>query len=341
MRHAEFFASFAEEADPYLRHGPDQQQWSDRMAADFDNVRAAIAYGLDHAPELALRLIGSLSFFVWLRGGFRETAGWVDAALALADGLDRRLVGKVHECGAVVFERLGDNEAATRHAEAAYAAGLEGGDEFAMANALRERGKAAVARGDLDGARENLTQLAELAERIGDRWNGAIALNNLGDLALQVGDWDQVIELCRRSSVLRRESGDRWGAALALTNVASAELERGRPEAAASVLAEALQESLEVGATMVVGACLVCFTSVLFALGREREAAQLYGFSEYLREELASVRDGFEQGVFERTTASLRAVLGDDAFAAEADRGRELSIAEAAALAQSRAAVSP
>ena len=58
-----------------------------------------------------------------------------------------------------------------------------------MADALRERGKTASARGDAVRAKAIYTELAELAERIGDRWNGAIALNNLGYAASQSGDW--------------------------------------------------------------------------------------------------------------------------------------------------------
>src|SRR5512133_3075059 len=196
LEHARFFASFAEEADSHIRRGPDQELWSERMAADYDNVRVAVAYALDSAPEIALRIVGSLPFFVWLRGGFREVRGWIDAALARGGGLDNRLVARVHEGGAAVSERLGDLGAAARHAENAYAASVAAGDEFGRANALRERANVAVGVGDLKRARETLTQWAERADRIGDPWNGAIALNNLGDLALQVGNWEEVVDLC-------------------------------------------------------------------------------------------------------------------------------------------------
>jgi non-specific serine/threonine protein kinase len=333
LEHGRFFASFAEEADAHIRRGPEQELWSERMAADYDNVRVAVAYALDSEPEIALRIVGSLAFFVWLRGGFREARGWIDAALARGDGLESRLVSRVHEGGAAVSERLGDLAAAARHADDAYAASVAAGDEFARANALRERAKAAVGVGDLERARETLTQLAELAERIGDPWNGAIALNNLGDLALQVGNWEEVVDLCGRSSALRREMGDRWGAALARANVASAEFQLGRFDDAASSLKLALQDSLELGATMVVAACLDDYASIAFALGKPHEAARLFGAAERLREELVTVREAFEQRVLDETTSSLRSVLGEDAFAAEVERGRQLSMTEAAELA--------
>src|SRR5262249_39108821 len=60
-RHAEVFTAFVEQADPHLRHGPDQQLWVERVAVDYDNVRAAVTFALAHARTLALRLVGHLS----------------------------------------------------------------------------------------------------------------------------------------------------------------------------------------------------------------------------------------------------------------------------------------
>jgi predicted ATPase len=195
LRHAEFFAELVERADPHLRHGRDQQEWGARVTADYDNVRAAIDFSLDRAPELALRLIGRLSFFLWLRGGFVEGRTWVDAVLSHAEGQPQELIGRVHECGSAIAERLGDLEGAARHADDAYAAFAGVGDEHGMADALRQRGNAMTDRARVAAV---YTELLELAERIGDRFN-AIALNNLGAVAAQSGDWEHVVELCGRA----------------------------------------------------------------------------------------------------------------------------------------------
>jgi predicted ATPase/class 3 adenylate cyclase len=333
LRHAEFFAELAERADPHLRHGPDQQEWGERVAADYDNARAAMNFALANAPEVAMRLLGRLAFFIWLRGGFAEGRAWVDAVLARAEGQPRELVGRVHECGAVIAERLGDIKAAARHADEAYAAFASVGDEHGMANALRERGKAASRAGDVARTAAILAELAELAERIGDRWNGAIALNNLGDLALQSGEWERVVELCGRSSILRRDLGDEWGMALALANVAIAELHLGRLSSAAASVRVALHASLKVDAKMVVEACLVTCMSIAAERGNVREAALLVGAIARLHEELGSIRDRFEDELLTRTVASIRASLGADAYAEAMQHGRELTLEEAAACA--------
>jgi tetratricopeptide (TPR) repeat protein len=232
----------------------------------------------------------------------------------------------------VIAERVGDIAGQARHSDEAYAAFAAAGDEHGMADALRERGKTASASGDSVRSYAIYTELAELAERIGDRWNGAIALNNLGYTASQSGDWERAVELCGRSSVLRRELGDEWGMALALCNVVFAEIQLGRLSSAATSLHDALDTSMRIAANMVVAFCLDLSVELALALGKLREAARLAGAASRLQEELGSVRDSFEEGEFQRAVESIRATLGADADA-EIQRGRELSLDEAAAIA--------
>jgi len=329
QRHAEALAALARRADPQLRRGPGQQEWGDRIAEDYDNVRAAVRFGLDHTPAIAARIIGNLRFFFWLRGGFAEARMWVDETLARSEGLSDSLVGRVHECGANVCERLGDAAAASQHANDAYAAFVRAGDEQGMADALRERGKAAASARDNATAAAIYVELATLAERIGDRWNGAIALNNLGDQALQAGDWATAVELCTRSSDIRSELGDRWGSALALTNVASAKLQMGEVEGAAATLELALRESLAVGATMVVAACIDGAVFIAAARRKYHHVAVLVGAANRTYEVLGSTREHFEQSLFSRSLEEGQAALGDDTFAAEVERGATLSLEDA------------
>jgi len=332
QRHAEFFTAFAERADPHLRHGPDQQQWVERMAGDYDNVRAAITFALDHDLTLALRLVGRLAFFVWLRGGFGEAKAWLDAILPRAADQPSQLLGRAHEATASIAGWIGDVSAQGRHADEAYAVFAAVGDEHGMADALRERGKAAAASGNAVLADAIYTELAELAERIGDRWNGAIALNNIGDLALEAGDWERVVDFCGRSSVLRRELGDEWGTALALCNVTLAELRLGKISSAAKNLRLALETSTKVDAKMVVEVCLEAAAELAVVRAKFREAARLVGAASRLQEDLGWVRSPYEQIWFEQLLESVRDALGADA-AAEIRRGSELSLDEAAAVA--------
>jgi predicted ATPase/class 3 adenylate cyclase len=84
-RHLEYFGQVAVQAEPQLI-GPNLLVWLDRLDADYDNVRAAVEWGLEHDPEAALRLAGDLDMFWMLRGHF-EALGWLETALARAEAL--------------------------------------------------------------------------------------------------------------------------------------------------------------------------------------------------------------------------------------------------------------
>jgi predicted ATPase len=331
--HAEFFASFAEQADPHVRQGRDQQEWADRIAAEYDNLRSAVGFALSEAPEIALRIVASLNFFVWLRGGLAETRGWVDEALAT--GADASLLwrGRALVCGASVAGLQGDVEAATRYADEAFAVASAAGDGFGIASALRERGKAALHAGDRRRSRAINEELSEFAEEIGDALNGAIALNNLGDLALYDGDWSRVIELCGRSGEIRRGLGNLWGAALCLCNVAQAQRATGLLDGAARSLHQALEDCLAVDAKMVLTSCFAIGSALAADLERPQEAATLLGAHIQLREELATTSDDYEHTVLEEVEENTRALLGEENFTQAYERGRSLRIEDAAALA--------
>jgi len=84
---------------------------------------------------------------------------------------------------------------------------------------------------------------------------------------------------------------------------------------------------------MVIEACLVTCMTIAAQRGNVREAALLVGAAAQLQEELGSIRDRFEEGLWKHTVASLRESLGTDAYEEAIRHGRELTLEEAAACA--------
>ena len=331
--HAEFFALLAEQADPHIQHGADQREWADRTATEYGNIRSAVDFGLAEAPEIALRIVGSIAFFVSLRGGFAEVRRWVDEALAAGADASPLWRGRALVCGASLAVWQGDADAATRYADEAFAVASAAGDGFGIASALRTRGIAATTAGDRERARAIYEELAEVAAEVGDSWNGAVALNNLGDLALYDGDWARVIELCARSSEIRRDLGNLWGAALCLTNVAMAQREAGLLDDAVRSLHQALEDSLASDARMVVLDCFEVAAALAADRKRPQEAATLLGAAAELREQLDTILSDYERGLVDRVERETRAFLGEADFAQAFEQGRSLTLEDAAALA--------
>ncbi|GAA1992979.1 BTAD domain-containing putative transcriptional regulator [Catenulispora subtropica] len=82
-RHAEYFTSLAEQAEPELR-GAGQPRWASRLTAEHDNMAAALDWALANGQtRIALRLFGSLSWYLVLRGHRSELTAWRRRVLAL------------------------------------------------------------------------------------------------------------------------------------------------------------------------------------------------------------------------------------------------------------------
>ncbi len=65
--HAEYFLALAETADPHLRRA-EQLDWLATLTEEHDNLRAALRWAVGADQALALRLIGALSGYWFLRG---------------------------------------------------------------------------------------------------------------------------------------------------------------------------------------------------------------------------------------------------------------------------------
>jgi predicted ATPase/DNA-binding SARP family transcriptional activator len=80
---AGYFLELAEQAEPRLRRG-DQLEWLGRLSAERDNLHAALRWAIDSQDvTLALRLVGGLGWYWFLRSARAEAAEWTEKALAL------------------------------------------------------------------------------------------------------------------------------------------------------------------------------------------------------------------------------------------------------------------
>jgi predicted ATPase/DNA-binding SARP family transcriptional activator len=217
-RHARYHVGLAEEADGHLR-GPDQRPWLDRLASEAANMRLALdeAVGRSDAA-LALRLVGALSWYWYLRGRHREGHRALGAALAI-DGaggagaappaLRARATVWRAVLGLVLF--LEDDRATMWRSVLRPYDDAEVDDEAGRA---RARWLLAVVLFDTDQSAA-AAPLAEQAlagfRRAGDEWGVAAALNVLGWTALARSELDEARRRGETSLALFRQIGDRWG----------------------------------------------------------------------------------------------------------------------------------
>ena len=80
-RHAHHFLELAEKAAPHLR-GPEQVDWMERLEADHENFRAAMAFTDEHdMTELTARMAAALHWFWGVRRHYDELGEWLGPLL--------------------------------------------------------------------------------------------------------------------------------------------------------------------------------------------------------------------------------------------------------------------
>ena len=66
--HLHWCIELAERVNLEARAAPTSCSWLDRLDDEHDNIRAALAYAVEHDPAAALRLVASVILPWWFRG---------------------------------------------------------------------------------------------------------------------------------------------------------------------------------------------------------------------------------------------------------------------------------
>jgi predicted ATPase/class 3 adenylate cyclase len=168
-RHAEYFADFVEEMAPHLYDSREAEAY-DAILSDHDNLRAAMAYCLEHGHhEIAVRIAAALSWFWWAASDTNEGLEWLRRVEPHIDRVDDRTAITVLAFTGL-FASLRKDADARSLGEQAIERARASGDDYAEG-----LGHLAVAwwhwaRSEYDVAKASLTAMVESGKRADDRW---------------------------------------------------------------------------------------------------------------------------------------------------------------------------
>jgi ATP/maltotriose-dependent transcriptional regulator MalT len=302
-----------------------------RLAAEHDNLRAALAWALDHESEVALRMTEALGLFWYVSDRWSEGRRWLELALARAEGPPMARMGTLSHLSAIAAYQ-GDGEAAVRWAEASLAIARDLNLPVATFWALHALGRAAEHAGDVDRAIALYEENIAFSRPHGLQQATGSSLGNLGNLMLKRGDIEQGERLFREMLNLARATQDEVLVVNALNFLASALIARRQAAEARSVLADALEINRRFGARLSVAYCLDHLAGVALLEGQPERAARLLGFCDAEYQRLGLQQLPTYQHLFARVTDDARRQLGDVAFTAAVAAGRELEVEAAIAL---------
>ncbi|MGH2402615.1 MAG: hypothetical protein ACRDE6_07870, partial [Candidatus Limnocylindria bacterium] len=242
-RHAHAYRDLAEAAAPHLPGG-DQRAWLDRLDAERDNLRTAIAWALDHDDvETALRLGAAMWRFWQLRGHVQEGRATMARVLGMP----------------------GAREPTTLRVRALEALG-----------GLQYWGA------DLPGADASYQSQVELARSIGDVRGEADGLFNLGHTQFLIDRDDEAADrLAEEAERLYRQLGDERSLARLQWTVINRRLQQDVPDVMAQMRV-ALQRFEESGDDWYVALANGTLAWIAFSQGDLRNGAR-WGIASVMR----------------------------------------------------------
>ena len=335
-RHAAFFAALGARSEAGL-FGSEAETWGRRLAADYDNLRATLAWGEQHDPELMLRLAGALWRFWWIH--LTEGQAWLKRAL-MAAGSDIPAPLRVKALGAasILASMQGEvapggmlaREAVTLAEQSSDHAGrIWGLLMLSFADRCRGDHKAALVHADAA-----VTQARALEDGSLPRFLRALALNRLGHEAYELGHWSHAEAVLEEALGHWRRLDNPWGTGIVLGKLADIAQARGDDARAATLYSESLsfwwgQDGQELGTVEILTGL-----ARLTAKEQPEAAVRLFAAAEAIQRRLGLTLAPALRAKNEKAIAATHAALRKETFAAAWAAGKDLPLERAVAEAQ-------
>jgi predicted ATPase/DNA-binding SARP family transcriptional activator len=332
--HARHYAALAVAAALPIRTGADGSEYLARLATERDNLRAALGWLRDAGdPVELLRVTEALWWYWWVRAEATEGRTWLTAAIAGAGG-----AAAAKEPGMRAAALLGLSGLAWSEGDfdAAASAAYEGEALFEKLHNDAECGRAWNFIGVIEGGRRDTTRAIMAFDRSIELYRAAAdiapeararglatALDNRASAALDRNDLvaaERGFEEARSVYAAQNPGKETAMYDLHLGTVAALQ---GRLREARPLLAQALEHYGSEGFLQYTTECLESIAWIANADGQHRDAATLLGAANRLRERTKTPMWGRSGERIDGQAAIARGALGEAAYEAAWEAGRE------------------
>jgi len=298
-RHAQYFASLAEQAEREKFGTAEQLAWRIRLEAELNNLRAAMSWALDnHQYTCELRIATGLWRFWWTHGYLREGIQWLQQGLTrLEPGASEVRARALTRMG-WLLNKVGDTPHALANLEEAVNLWRQIDSPPGLAQALSNLGGIMLPH-DVDRATTLLEEALEIRRGLSDRRGVHATLMNLGLAMYWQGNMKRMIELFNESLKLAREVKDNYSVGITLINLGDAYINQDNYQLAEQCLAEADEVYQNLGDQA--GLAEV-------KRGRGRIALKLGDFERALKLFSEALRTSFEAEILSLTLVTIEGI---------------------------------
>ena len=322
--HADYYQGVIIAAEPMLRRDPGPV--IEQYRADLPNIRAAMRWSLEvKEGGRVARMAIAIWPFLWIAGLLSESVEVVQQALVDESALsDAERAHARLGLGMLAFGQ-GDYERAAPALETAIDLYTQLGDVGHVATALVPLG---VIRAvwDPNGGEDLLAQAADMFRELDDQWGLAFASLNLGGALLLHHRYADAIPHLEECLQHARAVKAEVFLSNALINLGWVHHWLGNVEAARARLREAVKHAAVPDNRESLGRALEALAAVDVNAGDPELAAILFGAADGVRRSIGAGVWMTDRVSHEQTEAQLRTQLGDTAYTAAADSGRNLTV---------------
>ncbi|MCH7737440.1 MAG: zinc ribbon domain-containing protein [Chloroflexi bacterium] len=247
-RHAFFFRDFAETAFPEI-HGPNQIEWFAALEREHDNLRAALAWGVEVGDaDLAQRTAAALWWFWIVHRHVKEGTEWFDRVLALEGGPSKARAFALLQSGFVsTMVRINDLEGCRAQIREARAQFVELGEAEGEMTADSHDAVIQWWLRDLESSSRSLAEIQVVHRSNGFEWGDAFCGWFLGSAAWLAGDMALANERYTKSLEIYRRVGDHTFIAWTVLPLANISLAYGELDQAKVLYEQSLHIMGDIG----------------------------------------------------------------------------------------------
>jgi predicted ATPase/DNA-binding XRE family transcriptional regulator/predicted negative regulator of RcsB-dependent stress response len=307
--------------------------WLDLMEADHDNMRAALRWALASDPaNTGLRLCRALWWFWEAHGHWSEGLRWSEGMLEAAADSSPYLRMQVLSCIGPLAWKQGDYARVTDVLTESLRLSQQFGATLTAAYALLLLGQIALEQGNYTHAGNMLRESLAVKQTAGDP--APEVLMHLGQLALVQEEYRQAEQLAEECLRACQQVGDRFYPALALRVLGETALAMGQHERARTLLRESVLHGHAIRHQRVITFALI---DLARAMASDHEphpdavcrAAQIWGATEAVREEIGIFLPAAETMRYQRAIAQAQTVVTPERWAIAWAQGRKLTLEQA------------
>ena len=329
-RHAEHLLELARELPP---HAPAEKEWLDTVDREHDNIRAALdRLPAQGEPELALDLAESVWRFWKMRGHQPEGRRRLETLLAAVQSATPARGHALNAAAAMAVDTA-DYAAGRRYAEEALAIHRQHDDAWGIARSLFMLGYSAIESGDFQAAAPLFEETFQHMSALGHEHYAGMATFNLAWAYGELGQTERARQLAMENLRRAQAIGSPNLEAAALDTLARYEQDDGRLESALELKRQSLRLSRELGDVQHVLDSLSRIAHSHAHAGHAELAARLLSASLALHEEAALSVPLYQERERDEILDILRRQLDEAELADAWERGKELSVDDALALA--------